>query len=112
MVLYNEILSEFEIHDAQILGMSVDGSWCHLAFSKHRKLRFPLLSDFEPKGEVARAYGVYRYSEGVSERALFVIDAEGMIRWSYVSPIESNPGADGILAALEGLQATKSEEIA
>lgn len=107
MVLYNEILSEFEKHDAQILGMSVDGAWCHLAFSKHRKLRFPLLSDFEPKGEVARAYGVYRHSEGVSERALFVIDPEGMIRWSYVSPIESNPGADGILAALEDLQATE-----
>ena len=76
--------------------------WCHLAFAKDRKLRFPLLSDFEPKGEVARAYDVYR-GEGVSERALFVIDREGMIRWSYVSPIGVNPGADGILEALEGL---------
>jgi peroxiredoxin len=109
MVLYNEILPEFEKHDAQILGLSVDGAWCHLAFSKHRKLRFPLLADFEPKGETARAYGVYRHSEGVAERALFVIDPEGMIRWSYVSPIESNPGADGILAALEDLQATEGK---
>ena len=108
-VLYNEILSEFQKHDAQLLGMSVDRAWCHLAFSKHRKLQFPLVFDFEPKGEVARAYGVYRHSEGVAERALFVIDSEGTIRWSYVSPIESNPGADGILAALEDLQATTSE---
>ena len=74
-----------------------------LQFAKHRNLRFPLLSDFEPKGGIARTYDVYRKGEGVSERALFVIDREGMIRWSYVSPIGVNPGADGILEALEGL---------
>jgi peroxiredoxin len=53
MTFYNEVLPEFQHHDAQLLGISVDGVWCHLAFSKDRKLRFPLLSDFEPKGEVA-----------------------------------------------------------
>ena len=52
---------------------------------------------------VARAYGAYRASEGVSERALFVIDKDGVIRWSYVSPVGVNPGADGILTALEAL---------
>jgi len=64
---------------------------------------FPLLADFEPKGQVARAYGVYRDHEGTTERALFVIDAGGVIRWSYVSPVGINPGADGILRALEAL---------
>ena len=105
MVLYNELLPEFRRYGAELFGISVDGAWCHLAFSKDRKLRFPLLSDFEPKGAVARAYGAYREQEGVSERALFVIDREGAICWSYVSPIDVNPGADGILAALEDLAA-------
>jgi len=102
--IYSELLPEFRKLGAEVLGISVDGVWCHLAFAKHRNLRFPLLSDFEPKGEVARAYEVYRKGDGFSERALFVIDREGMIRWSYVSPIGVNPGADGILEALEGLQ--------
>jgi peroxiredoxin len=103
MSLYNEILSEFHKHGAVMIGISVDGTWCHSAFANDRKLHFPLLADFEPKGAVARAYGVYREEDGESERALFVIDAEGVIRWSYVSPIGINPGADGILTALEAL---------
>ena len=86
-----------------MLGISVDGAWCHLAFAHDRKLKFPLLSDFEPKGAVAAKYGVYRQTDGFSERALFVIDSEGIIRWSYISPIGINPGADGILTALESL---------
>ena len=102
--LYNEMLSEFQESGAEIIGISVDGPWCHSAFSRDRKLHFPLLADFEPKGEVARLYGVYRASDGTSERALFVINAEGVIHWSYVSPVGVNPGADGILSALEGLQ--------
>jgi len=104
MALYNEMLGEFQSLGAELLGISVDGSWCHAAFSRDRKLHFPLLADFEPKGEVARLYGVYRQSEGVCERALFVIDADGIIHWSYVSPVGVNPGADGILSALEELQ--------
>ena len=103
MALYNEILSEFRDHNAELLGISVDGIWCHLAFADNRKLHFPLLSDFEPKGHVARQYGVYREGDGTSERALFVIDGDGIIRWSYVSPVGINPGADGILRALEAL---------
>lgn len=104
MTLYNEIRPEFEKHGAQLLGISVDGIWCHLAFEKERKIQFPLLADFEPKGEVASRYGVYRGTDGVSERALFVIDGDGVIRWSHVSPIGVNPGADGILKALEDLK--------
>jgi peroxiredoxin len=103
MALYNEILPEFERFNAQMIGISVDGIWCHLAFAHDRKLHFPLLADFEPKGAVASAYGVYRAQDGTSERALLVIDGEGTIRWSYISPIGINPGADGILAALEEL---------
>ncbi len=104
MGLYNEILPEFRRFGAELLGISVDGVWSHLAFAHERKLRFPLLSDFEPKGVVARRYGVYRRQEGTSERALFVIDSEGIIRWSYISPVGVNPGADGILSALQAIQ--------
>jgi len=103
MALYNEILEEFHRLNAELLGISVDGAWCHLAFAHDRRLHFPLLADFEPKGNVARLYGVYREDDGTSERALFVIDAAGVIRWSYVSPVGVNPGADGILRALESL---------
>jgi peroxiredoxin len=103
LALYQELLPEFERFDAQLLAISVDGVWSHLAFAKDRNLRFPLLADFEPKGEVARAYGVYRAADGTSERALYVIDTDGIVRWSYVSPVGVNPGADGILRALEGL---------
>jgi peroxiredoxin len=100
MALYNEILPEFHRAGAQLLCISVDGVWCHAAFAEQRKLHFPLLADFEPKGDVARSYGVYREQEGVCERALFVLDGEGVIRWSFVSPLGINPGADGILDAL------------
>ena len=103
MALYQEILPEFRKYNAELLGISVDGVWCHLAFAKDRNLHFPLLADFEPKGEVARAYNVYRAKDGTSERALFVIDDAGIVRWSYVSPVGVNPGADGILRALESL---------
>jgi peroxiredoxin len=101
LALYQELMPEFERLGAELLGISVDGLWCHLAFAKDRNLRFPLLADFEPKGEVSRAYGVYRAQDGTSERALFVLDPAGVVSWSYVSPTEVNPGADGILRALE-----------
>lgn len=107
MALYNEIHSEFQKYKAEVLGISVDGSWCHAAFAKDRHLHFPLLADFEPKGAVAKAYGAYREKEGFCERALFVIDEDGVIVWSYCSPIGVNPGADGILEALENLKETR-----
>jgi peroxiredoxin len=103
MALYNEILPEFQKFKAEVLGISVDGVWCHEAFAKDRQLHFPLLADFEPKGAVARKYGAYRESDGFCERALFVIDKNGIITWSYCSPVAVNPGADGILEALENL---------
>ena len=101
LALYNELLEEFGKHDAQLLAISVDGAWCHAAFARDRHYHFPLLADFEPKGAVARKYGVYDDKDGVAERALFVIDDAGTIRWSHLSPMGVNPGADGILKALE-----------
>jgi peroxiredoxin len=101
--LYQALSPEFQRFNAELLAISVDSAWSHTAFAKDRNLHFPLLSDFEPKGAVAKTYQVYRDAEGTAERALFVIDADGVIRWSYVSPVGVNPGADGILRALEGL---------
>ena len=101
--LYQQLLPEFQKFDAVLLGISVDGIWSHIAFAKDRNLHFPLLADFEPKGEVAREYGVYRAKDGTTERALYVIDGDGTVSWSYVSPVGINPGADGILRALEEL---------
>jgi peroxiredoxin len=103
MALYNEVLPEFQKHGAEMVGISVDGVWCHEAFAKDRHLHFPLLADFEPKAEVAKKYGAYRAADGFCERALFVIDKKGKIFWSYLSPVGVNPGADGILQALEDL---------
>ncbi|MGI8510221.1 MAG: redoxin domain-containing protein [Gemmatimonadaceae bacterium] len=110
MALYNEILGEFGVYDAQMIGISVDGVWCHSAFAEARNLHFPLLADFEPKGAVAKSYGAYRQADGIAERALFVIDADGVVRWSYISPIGVNPGADGILKALEALKTGKAPQ--
>jgi peroxiredoxin len=101
MVLLNETLKFFRKYNAELLGISVDGKWSHIAFSKERKLHFPLLADFEPKGAVAKAYDVFDDEEGECKRALFVIDEGGIIRWNYLSPIGINPGVDGILDALD-----------
>ena len=108
LALYNQVLPEFRSRGADLFGSSVDGVWCHQAYAQARNLHFPLLSDFEPKGAVARAYGAYREAEGVCERALFVIDEKGVIAWSYCSPIAVNPGADGILDALDRMQGKES----
>lgn len=103
LTLYNELLSLFEGFDAQLLGISVDSLESHVVFSADRKLDFPLLADSDPLGEVARRYGVFDEESQTCERALFVIDHMGRIAWSYLSPREVNPGADGILKALENL---------
>lgn len=111
LTLYNELLPEFERYDAQLLGISVDSLWSHLAFARDRKLRFPLLADFHPKGAVSKQYGAYDEDDGVSERALYLIDRGGKTSWSYLSPAEVNPGADGILEALEALGQPANPEV-
>lgn len=107
MALYNETLKLFRKFNAELIGISVDSRWCHMAFAENRNLHFPLLSDFEPKGAVSRLYGAYDETGGESKRALFVIDEQGIIQWSYLSPDDVNPGADGILDSLEELSHTK-----
>src|SRR5215211_8347774 len=108
MALYNEVLSFFQRHNAVLIGISVDSKWCHWAFRENRKLHFPLLADFEPKGEVAKTYKVYDEAEGEAQRALYIIDEVGTIRWNYLSSRDTNPGADGILEALEGMNRVSS----
>ena len=101
--LYQAVEHEFDAYGAALVGISVDGMWCHRAFADARGISFPLLADFEPKGAVSRLYDAYRTKDGVSERALFLIDPDGEIAWQYVAAPEENPGADGILQALEEL---------
>lgn len=101
MSLFSSVSGMLDQYDAAVLGLSVDGVWCHRAFAEHRGIQYPLLSDFEPKGDVARRYGVYNEAEGISERALFVLDSDGRVVWNHLSPRETNPGADGVLAALD-----------
>jgi peroxiredoxin len=88
---------------AQLLGISVDSAWSHVAFAEQRKIEFPLLADFNPKGAVASEYGVYRDDDGTTERALFVLDKGHTITWNYVSPVGISPGVDGALQAVEAL---------
>jgi peroxiredoxin len=104
LALFNQVLPEFKKYNAELLGISVDSTWSHIAYAQSRNLHFPLLSDYNPKGKVATSYGVDLPKDGEAARALFVIDGTGVIRWSYVSPIGVSPGADGILNALEDLQ--------
>lgn len=111
MSLYNLVLPEFRKHGAALLGISVDGAWCHQAYAKENQLHFPLIADFQPKGEIAKMFGAYRDEEGVAERALFVLDETGRVVWSHLSPIAVNPGADGILDALERMPKLEKADV-
>lgn len=104
LALYSAILPQFEKYKAQLFGVSVDSIWAHAAFAADRDIKFPLLADFNPKGRVSKKYGAYNKKEGLSERALFVLDPKGKIYWSYLSPMGQNPGADGILKALKAMK--------
>jgi peroxiredoxin len=102
--IYQEVLSEIEASGATLVGVSVDSSWSHRAFRKQLGLELPLLADFHPKGEVARAYGVYLDDHGIANRALVLVDEEGVVRWSHQSPTPLEiPGANLIFDALSSL---------
>lgn len=105
--LFNEVLPEFDKYHAQVLGISVDNVWTHLAFAKEHNLHFPILSDFHPKGEVSKEYNVYREEDGEAERALYLVDENGNIAWSYISPVGVNPGVNGVLEVLEKFETSK-----
>jgi peroxiredoxin len=110
LAIFSEVLPEIERHGAKVFGISVDSAWCHRAWAQDRHLRFPLLADFHPKGEVSRRYRSYREQDGFSERSLFVLDRDGKVFWSYLSPIDVNPGVDGVLDALERLDGEQRAE--
>jgi peroxiredoxin len=99
--VYQEVLDELEERGAKLVGISVDGAFCHRAFREHMGLGMPLLADFHPKGEVARAYGVWSEEYGVSSRALVMVGPEGAVEWSYMSPPLEVPGANLIFDALD-----------
>jgi peroxiredoxin len=103
LALYNEVLPLFKEHNAALLAVSTDSPTSHQTFAQNLSLSFPLLADNDPAGAVAQAFGVYDETNQICERALFVIDDTGKIHWSSVSPKGVNPGANGILDALESL---------
>jgi peroxiredoxin len=99
--VYQEILPQLEEQGAKLVGISVDSAFCHKAFQQHQGLSFPLLADFHPKGEVAKAYGVWSEDHGMAGRALVMVGADGVVQWSYLSPPLEIPGANLIFDALE-----------
>jgi peroxiredoxin len=103
LAVFNELMPIFTRRGAKLFGISVDNVWSNMAYAKAAKMRFPLLSDFHPKGAVAKAYNAWREQDGTSERALYVVDTEGHVAWSLISSPDINPGADGVLDALDRL---------
>jgi peroxiredoxin len=99
--VYEQALPELRSRDATLLGISVDNAFCHRAFRDHLHIDIPLLADFHPKGEVARAYGVWSDEHGVARRALVMVGPDGVVTWSYMSPPLEVPGANLIFDALD-----------
>jgi peroxiredoxin len=104
LALFNELLPDLAALGAKLLAISCDSVWSHVAYAERLNLKMPLLSDFHPKGGASRRYGVYRDDAGTSARALFVVDGAGAIFWSEIAPVDVNPGAAGVLDALERLK--------
>jgi peroxiredoxin len=105
LTLYQAYADAFDRLGASLLGISVDHVHSHASFARDAGLRFPLLADFQPRGLVARRYGVFREARGVCARALFVLDARRVIRFSKAYPDPLNPGVDALLTTLEALAA-------
>jgi peroxiredoxin (alkyl hydroperoxide reductase subunit C) len=104
--IYQELVSDFEARGVKLYGISVDSSFAHKAFQEKLNLTFPLLADFEPKGAVAKQFGVYDDEWGSSKRALVMIDPDGLVKWAYCSPSALEiPGANLIFDALEATAA-------
>ncbi len=105
LAVIQEVLDDVRGYNAEVLGISVDSPYSHRAWAEAQRLGFPLLSDFWPHGEVARRYGIFRENDGISERALFFIDAAGLIRESWVAENPAiAPGLNIIFDALERIE--------
>jgi peroxiredoxin len=104
MPAYEADSDRFAEYDAQVLGISVDSVPCNAAWAKSLgTLSYDLLSDFEPKGEVARRYGAYRAQDGISERALFIVDKEGKIAYKDIHNIADQPDNEDLFDVLRKL---------
>lgn len=104
MPAYEADLDRFREYDAQVLGISVDSVPCNIAWAKSLgNLSYDLLSDFHPKGEVAKAYGAYRANDGISERALFVVDKEGKLAFVDIHNIADQPDNEELFDVLRKL---------
>jgi len=109
LTLYQDHLAAFGRLGAVLLAVSIDQHWCHRAFARATGIAYPLLADAHPQGAVSRAYGAYDDQAGASARALFVLDEDGIIRWSYTGPAAINPGVGGILTALEAMDGAEAD---
>lgn len=99
--IYQEVKPQIAEQGVELLGISVDSFFAHKAFQEKLGIDTPLLSDFEPKGEVARAYGSYFEKLGFAHRTLVLVDEEGKVAWTYQSPKDDEfPGANVIFDAL------------
>jgi peroxiredoxin len=100
--VYQEVLPQLRERGVELYGVSVDSSFAHKAFQDHLGVEIPLLADFHPKGEVARAYGVFIDERGHNQRALVMIGPDGTVTWSHQAPTPLEiPGANLIFDALE-----------
>ena len=100
--VYQEVLGELEQAGATMVGISVDGAYCHKAFREHLGVSIPLLADFHPKGDVARRYGAWVEERGLAARALVMVGPDGVVQWSHRSPSPLEiPGANLIFDALD-----------
>jgi peroxiredoxin len=98
--VYQEVIGELESRGARLLGISVDGAFCHRAFREHLGLTMTLLADFHPKGEVAKAYGIWSEDYGQSGRGLVLVGPDGGVEWAYESPPLEVPDPQLVFAAL------------
>jgi len=101
---YEADLERFKGYDAQVLGISVDSVPCNTAWAKSLGgISYDLLSDFHPKGAVAKAYGAYRENDGISERALFIVDKEGKLAYKDIHDISDQPDNEELFEVLRKL---------
>ena len=104
MPAYEADLERFKGYDAHVLGISVDSVPCNAAWARSLGgLSYDLLSDFEPKGEVARKFGAYRAADGFAERALFIVDKEGKIAFKDIHNIADQPDNEELFEVLRKL---------